>query len=118
LDFRHPGYRMALIKFAREDWAFKDMDYLYPACLDPEEVELAFRQNQPELWHYQEDWMHFYDPGEIQRRLKRWTRERLSGAGQPRQIKPPSGGGRVLPLWRAGKNPVEPGDGGSEEGGE
>lgn len=116
LDFRHQGYRMALLKFSREDWAFKDMDYLYPACLDPEEVELAFKQNKPELWHYQEDWMHFYDPGEIQRRLKRWTRERLSGVGQNRQVKPPTGGGRVLPLWRTGKGPVEPVDGGSGEG--
>jgi hypothetical protein len=113
LDFRHQGYRMALIKFAREEWAFREMDYLYPAGLDPEEVELAFRQGKPELWHYQEDWMRFYDPGEIQRRLKRWTRERLGG-GRGRQVKPPPGGGRVLHLFKPGK----PGEGGPLEPGE
>lgn len=121
LDFRQKGYRMALLKFSREDWALKDLDYLYPTGIDPEEVDLAFKQGEPELWHYQEDWMRFYDPGEIQRRHKRWTRERLSGTGQNRQVKPPPGGGRVLPLWRHGKGPfepVEPGEGGTPEGGE
>ncbi|MEW5912529.1 MAG: hypothetical protein AB1814_08235 [Thermodesulfobacteriota bacterium] len=100
LDFLHPGYRMALIQFAREDWALRDVDYLYPIGLDPETVERAYRAQEPQLWHYDEDWMRFYDPGETQRRQKRWTRERLTGSRQGRLAKPPSGGGRVLPLWR------------------
>lgn len=112
LDFLHQNYRMALIKFAREDWALRDMDYLYPVGLDPEIVERAFRSGETQLWHYDEDWMRFYDPGETQRRQKRWTRERLSGSRQGRYAKPPPGGGRVLPLWRS-KEPEAPPEGGS-----
>ncbi|MCB2228062.1 MAG: hypothetical protein KQH53_15385 [Desulfarculaceae bacterium] len=117
LDFRHQGYRMALIKFAREEFAFREVDYLYPAGLDPEEVEAAYRQGEPELWHYEEDWMRFYEPGEIQRRLKRWTRERLGTTGRSRSQNPPSGGGaRVLPLFEQGKppEPQKPSDSGEK----
>ncbi len=111
LDFLHQGYRMALIKFAREEWAFREADYLYPAGLDPEMVEHAFRQGETQLWHYSDDWMRFYDPGETQRRQKRWSRERLAGSRPGSSVKPPAGGGRVLPLWRH-KGPETPPEGG------
>lgn len=106
LDFRRVEYRMALGKFAREEWAYHELDMFYPLGLDPEEVEAAFRYAaQPETWHYQEDWMRFYQPAEIQRRQKRWARERISQNHPGRDRMPPTGGGRVLPLWRTGKPP-------------
>ncbi|MFH1036134.1 MAG: hypothetical protein V1806_16655 [Pseudomonadota bacterium] len=104
LDFRCQKYRMALIKFSREEWAFREMDSWYVAGLDPEEVEWAFRQGLPDLWHYQEDWMRFYQPAEIQRRQKRWARERLGSRGGRGDRLPPPGGGRVLSFWRQSKN--------------
>lgn len=104
LDFRRADYRLALSKFAREDWAARDLDAWYPGSFDPEEVEWCFRQNETEVWHYQEDWMRFYEPSEIQRRQKRWQREKLGMGRSSRERQPPAGGGRVLPLWG------EPGD--------
>jgi hypothetical protein len=109
LDFRCQQYRMALIKFSREEWSFREMDAWYISGLDPEEVEWAFRQGDPDLWHYQEDWMRFYDPAEIQRRQKRWSRERLGANRQGRGDRlPPPGGGRVLSFWRQSKTGEAP----------
>ncbi|MBI5524174.1 MAG: hypothetical protein HY910_16235 [Desulfarculus sp.] len=108
LDFRCQQYRMALIKFSREEWAFRETDAWYVASLDPEEVEWAFRQGLPDLWHYQEDWMRFYQPAEIQRRQKRWARERLISRGGRGDRLPPPGGGRVLSFWRQGKSGEAP----------
>jgi hypothetical protein len=113
LDFLHQSYRIALTKFARKEWAFGEDDYLYPSGLDPDLVEHAFRQGEPQLWHYSEDWMRFYDPGETQRRQKRWTRERLAGSRRGGSVEPPPGGGRVLPLWRH-KGPESPPDSGPQ----
>ena len=108
LDFRCQQYRMALIKFSREEWSFREMDAWYVAVLDPEEVEWAFRQGLPDLWHYQEDWMRFYQPAEIQRRQKRWARERLGSRGGRGDRLPPPGGGRVLSFWRQSKTNEAP----------
>lgn len=104
LDFRVQQYRMALIKFSREEWSFRELDAWYISGFEPEDVEWAFRQDSPDAWHYQEDWMRFYDPAEVQKRQKRWSRERL---GQTRSRGndrvPPPGGGRVLSFWRHGR---------------
>jgi hypothetical protein len=105
IDFRRQDYRLALLKFAKEEWSFKDMDAWYPAGVDPEEVEWAFRQGKPETWHYREDWMRFYQPAEIQRRQKRWSRERLGASRPGRDRQPPPGGGRVLSFLRQSKPP-------------
>jgi hypothetical protein len=108
LDFRCAQYRMALLKFSREEWGYRDLDAWYPAGFDPDDVEMAFRQSAPDTWHYQEDWMRFYLPAEIQRRQKRWARERLGASRGGRDRVPPPGGGRVLNLWRQGKSPEAP----------
>ena len=108
LDFRRMDYRLGLLKFAREEAGMRATEMWYPTGLSPDEVEWAFKNPEPETHHYQDDWMRFYDPSEIQRRQKRWARERL-GAGRGRSQRPnPSGGGQVLPLNRQGKNPPEP----------
>jgi hypothetical protein len=115
LDFRYPNYRMALLKFAREELAFKELDAWYPAGFDPEEVDWVFHYGQPETWHYQEDWMRFYEPAEIQRRQKRWARERLGVARAGRADRGnPTGGGQLVHLRPQGP---DPGDGGPEGGG-
>lgn len=108
LDFRRENYRMALLKFAREEQSYRDLDMWYPGGFDAEDVEWTFRQPQPDTWHYREDWLRFYEPSEIQRRQKRWARERMTSlrAGKERAL--PAGGGRVLPLWRLGKSPQTP----------
>ncbi|MBU0515510.1 MAG: SEC-C domain-containing protein [Proteobacteria bacterium] len=96
LDFRRTEYRMALLKFAREEVAIKQNDAWYPLGFDAEDVEIAFHQSEPELWYYTEDWMRFYEPPEIQRRQKRWARDRL---GRVKLNDRPPGGrgeGRVL----------------------
>jgi len=96
LDFRRTEYRMALLKFAREEVAIKQNDAWYPLGFDAEDVEIAFHQAEPELWYYTEDWMRFYEPPEIQRRQKRWARDRL---GRVKLNDRPPGGrgeGRVL----------------------
>ncbi|MFZ5584494.1 MAG: hypothetical protein ACOZHQ_01060 [Thermodesulfobacteriota bacterium] len=100
LDFRVHQYRMALIKFSREEWSFREMDAWYVSGFEPEDVEWAFRQDEPDVWHYQEDWMRFYDPAEVQKRQKRWTRERLGNSRGRSDRVPPPGGGRVLSFWR------------------
>lgn len=100
LDFRRADYRLAMIHFAKESPLVSDMDLWYIPGLNSEEVEWAFRGGEPELWHYTDDWMRFYDPAEIQRRQKRWMRERMGyGRGGRDQQQPSGGGGRVLPLW-------------------
>lgn len=115
LDFRRADYRMALLKFAREEWTY-ERDGWYLASFGPEDVEWCFRNATPEVWHYEEDWMRFYDPGEVQRRQKRWARERL-GARRPGGGQfPLDGGGRVLPLWRG--KPGQPGQGPDSPDGE
>jgi hypothetical protein len=110
LDFRRENYRMALIKFAREDLGFRELEAWYYMGFDPDEVDWAFHSPQAEIWHYQEDWMRFYDPGEIQRRQKRWARERLSSGRTGRSARPtPTGGGQLVHLWPNGKKPEVPG---------
>ncbi len=117
LDFRRQDYRMALIKFAREELGLRELDAWYPLGFDPEEVDWAFHSPQSETWHYQEDWMRFYDPGEIQRRQKRWSRERLGSSRAGRGVRPaPSGGGQLVHLWPGGKKPETPAPGGEPEG--
>lgn len=109
LDFRRENYRMALIKFAREDMGFGDLEGWYSMGFDPEEVDWAFHSPQPEIWHYQEDWMRFYDPGEVQRRQKRWARERLGPGRAARNARPaPGGGGQLVHLRPNGKKPETP----------
>ena len=109
LDFRCQQYRIGLIKFARQQWLMGEMEQWYPGGFHPEEVDAAFRDQEPEVWHYQEDWMRFYAPAEIQRRQKRWTRERLGPGRVIREVKSvPPGGGHVLPLSRLGKKPESP----------
>ena len=105
LDFRRQEYRMALITFAREQARIAEP--WEPPAFGPEHVEWTFRDPVPEIWHYRQDWMSFYDPGEIQRRQKRWYRDRVAKAGRGGRIAP--GGGKVLPLWGEG---LEPEDGG------
>ncbi len=102
LDFRRVEYRLALLSFAREELHLRSEDAWYMAGFGPEEVEWSFRSDEPELWHYTEDWTKFYDPAEIQRRQKRWARERL-GNRKNSTFKIPSGGGHVLPLIRGSK---------------
>ena len=97
LDFRRESYRLALVKFSKEEWMVKDLDYYYALGFSSEDVDFVFHQLEPFTWFYQEDWMRFYQPAEIQRRQKRWSKERLSSARRPH---PPGGGGRVLSLWR------------------
>lgn len=118
LDFRKVGYRLALLSFAREELNLRSEDAWYMAGFGPEEVEWSFRNTEPELWHYTEDWTKFYDPAEIQRRQKRWARERL-GNRKSSNFKVPSGGGHVLPLIRGSKHddPSSSNDGGSDEPG-
>jgi len=108
LDFRCPQYRIALLKFSREEWDPRDLDAWYPISFNPNDVEMAFRHNGSDTWYYQEDWMRFYQPAEIQRRQKRWTRERLgiSQAGRDRIL--PQGGGRILNLPRIIKSSEVP----------
>ncbi len=108
LDFRCAQYRMALLKFSREEWGARDLDAWYPTGFDSEDVEAAFRQGGADTWHYQEDWMRFYQPAEIQRRQKRWARERLGAVKAGRDRVPPPGGGRVLNLSRTTKTPETP----------
>lgn len=106
LDFRVQNYRMALLKFAREDWSFKDLDFCYPAGFAPEEVEWSFKRSEPEVWHYQDDWTRFYDPAEIQRRQKRWGKERI---GSSQSCRLPGGSqDRVVSIWRGHKRPEAP----------
>lgn len=111
LDFRRKDYRLALLKFAREEWMVADMEGWYQPGLDPDEVEMAFRRTEAELYHYQEDWMRFYQPAEIQRRQKRWVRERLTTSRASRERLAPGsgGGGRVLPLHGNRRDPDNPG---------
>jgi hypothetical protein len=116
LDFRRENYRMALIQFAREDLGFRELEAWYAMGFDPDEVDWAFHSPQAEIWHYQEEWMRFYDPGEIQRRQKRWTRERLgSGRGGRNVRSTPGGGGQLVHLWPNGKKPEVPGGEGDSE---
>lgn len=106
LDFRRQDYRLALLKFAREEMALRIQDAWYPAGFDPDEVEWTFRQGGQDTWHYREDWMRFYDPAEIQRRQKRWSRERLSsGRAGAVQTGSSHSGGMLLPLAKKGKKP-------------
>ncbi len=99
LDFRRADYRLALVKYAKDQALVSEFDYWYNPGLNSDEVEWAFRGGEPELWHYTDDWMRFYEPAEIQRRQKRWMRERLGAGRLPRDRQQPGGGGRVLPLW-------------------
>ena len=85
LDFRKASYRMALSKFAREEAQFLDGWSGFAS----EDVDFAFHQNQPDTWFYQDDWMRFYSPREIQRRQKRWHKERMIRRSP----------GRVINLW-------------------
>lgn len=110
LDFRRENYRMALIKFAREDLGLHEFQAWYAMGFDPDEVDWAFHSPQAEIWHYQEDWMRFYDPGEIQRRQKRWSRERLGSGRSGRNVRStPTGGGQLVHLRPNGKKPEAPG---------
>ncbi|ADK85779.1 hypothetical protein Deba_2417 [Desulfarculus baarsii DSM 2075] len=102
LDFRRVDYRLALLSFAREENVIRNQDSWYLAGFGPEDVEWAFRNPEQDLWHYQEDWMRFYDPAEVQRRQKRWSRERLGGKKQPID-RMSHGGGHVVPITRNGK---------------
>jgi len=107
LDFRCQNYRLALAKFAREEAGLYDEEALYPNGFNPEEVEWAFHQPEPEPWHYQEDWMRFYEPSEIQRRQKRWAKERLCRVPAGRERVSGVGGGRVLSFLRMSKKPED-----------
>jgi len=110
LDFRRQEYRMALVKFAREEALFRQEDEWYPVGFYPEDVEQAFRNPQPDTWEYDEDWMRFYHPGEIQRRQRRWARERLGRGRGGRALRQGSpGGGQVLPLGNYGRDPDDNG---------
>lgn len=103
LDFREISYRMALAKFARENeservhWHFNGFS--------SEDVDIAFRRTEPEIWFYQDNWMRFYDPHEIQRRQKRWQKERMT---QSRRTSFAAGNGRVISLWKPGDAPYKP----------
>jgi hypothetical protein len=96
IDFRRQDYRMALLKLAREEWG-GNFDLWPPFAFTADDVEWAFRQNKPETWHYRDDWMRFYDPAEIQRRQKRWSREYLTSQGRQG---PQAKGGQLLSLPR------------------
>jgi len=107
LDFRRQEYRMALVKFAREEFLMRQEDEWYPAGFSPEDVDLAFRDPQLETREYDEDWMRFYHPGEIRRRQQRWARERLGQArGVPSLRQGSSPGGQVLHLGREPEDPT------------
>jgi hypothetical protein len=109
LDFRRGDYRLALLKFAREEWFVAEMEGWYQPGLDPDDVEAVFRRPDPEPYHYQEDWMRFYQPSEVQRRQKRWMRERLTTSRVARErLAPGAGGGRVLPLHGNRPDPEPP----------
>ncbi|MCB2186656.1 MAG: hypothetical protein KQJ78_09580 [Deltaproteobacteria bacterium] len=107
LDFRRADYRLALSGFAREDLVPAGLDVYYPAGFGPEDVDWTFRNPVAETWHYQEDWMRFYEPSEVQRRQKRWLRERLGAKRTPHEQLSEPGGGRVLPISRQGTSPEE-----------
>jgi hypothetical protein len=92
LDFRQENYRMALAKFAREQLASVEDDYWGDSAFSSEDVDSALRAAEAETYFYQQDWMQFYAPGEIQRRQKRWQKERLLAGRRPPN--PFGGGGR------------------------
>ncbi len=104
LDFREMSYRMALGKFAREQEGSLEAGYWQGAFFSNDDVEFAFRKLEPEILFYQDDWMRFYDPREIQRRQKRWQKERLTQTRRPSH----GSGGKVLSLWKPGDGPYKP----------
>ncbi|MGD8561715.1 MAG: hypothetical protein PVG03_04245 [Desulfarculaceae bacterium] len=104
LDFRRQEYRLALLKFARDEQSLRDTNAWLPVGFCPEDVEIAFHSGQPETWHYQEPWMRFYEPAEIQRRQKRWNRERLGSSRDKVSL----GGGQLLSFWRGGQKTPPP----------
>ena len=109
LDFRNDHYRLALLKFAREEVSRREVEIWYPSAFTPEEVEWIFHNPTPDLWHYQEDWLRFYEPAEIQKRQKRWMRERLGGGKMPKEQGGSSKGGRLLNLRPDNEKPESPG---------
>jgi hypothetical protein len=100
LDFRRAEFHLPLLKFARQTWKGQEWDSAWNTAFSPENVESALRSSNPEVWHYNEDWMRFYEPSEIQRRQKRWSRERLAKTGERRgsDHDPGGSGGRVVSL--------------------
>lgn len=102
LDFRQANYRMALTKFAREEAYAQDIDSWYAGGFSNDDVDFAFHQSEPDTWFYQEDWMRFYSPREIQRRQKRWQKERMTRRNAP------GGPGRIINLWRPADSPFKP----------
>lgn len=110
LDFRRQDYRMALLKFAREELMLGDVESWYPVGFAPEDVEWAFKQGSAEIWHYQDDWMAFYQPAEIQRRQKRWARERLGTGRAAAERRRPGTGGQLVQLFHRQPTPDSPGD--------
>lgn len=116
LDFRAENYRLPLLKFAREELSIQQQDNWQWTGFSPEEVEWCFHSPEPETWHYQEDWMRFYDPAEIQKRQKRWAKERLGFRADSQQNGRVAKNGQLLSLWRRGeKNDNPPDSGGNDE---
>jgi hypothetical protein len=107
LDFRREEFNIPLIKFARNLFRDQDQGIAPLGGFSPEEVEWALHTGEPELWHYNEDWMRFYDPAEVQRRQKRWARDRLGQSTDNKTSRPsPQGtGGQVVSLWSPSRKP-------------
>ncbi len=104
LDFRRGGYQLPLLKLAKQNESLQGWEDVWPAAFGPDEVEWAFKSNTPEVWHYSEDWMHFYEPGEIQRRQKRWARERM-GSGTSPKAGHTGPGGKLVSFFRGSEQP-------------
>jgi hypothetical protein len=76
LDFQRREFRDHLLAFGIEEREAKKRDFFYPVAFDAQDVERAFGEREKNLWHYTLDWLEFYQDTEIDRRQRRWEREK------------------------------------------
>lgn len=73
LDFVRPEDRRVLLVEGKRQEHEAEVAWIGRA-----DVETAYARGVPELDRYDRDWLEFYDPGEIERRQRRWADEKES----------------------------------------
>ncbi len=88
LDFLRAECRNDLVAFGKEEKRRRDEDPSYRFAFIDDEVEHEFAHGTKSLDPYTRDWMSFYDPEEIERRMKRWEEEKKQAPAQADEFCP------------------------------
>lgn len=76
LDFKLNKYKKSILNFVDDEEKLKEQDSTYSHHLDREYVLQELESNEKDLNQYTKNWLEFYSNSEIEKRQKRWKRER------------------------------------------